>query len=366
MVRLPLSSSLALFLLACTPHSATAAPASDGPTSSGRSPAAAAQPPAPATPPPIASTTPGGTKQVANTPGAGANKAITNTPGATSPRPPLPRPEPPKVDWQSRVAIAIEKLQTEAPELLTRLGALQPTRSGADGMLFTQPELHDPRAAPILLQRLLAGADPVKVRCAIVDALPATGGDWQEGAAALIAVDSSAKVRKQLVEVMRYAGDHAVQGLRLGFKDEDPEINIAAARTAGFSRQGPQLLPELYSSTFDTDWDLRAAAVQALGMLKLPQSRDVLIKALADESRDVRLQALLALEQLDPEGLLELPELERLAHDRKSHRIARKAMTLLQKHQRAAKARAKAKAKADKAAKASGGDPPPLLAVPSN
>ena len=354
MVRLPLSSSLALFLLACAPQTATAAPASDGATSSGpRSPATTAQPPASATPTRIAST-PGATN-----PGASANKPITNPPGATAPR---PRPAPPHVDWQSRVAIAIEKLQTDSPELLTQLRAFQPTRSGADGMLFTQPELHDPRAAPILLQRLLAGTDPVKVRCAIVDALPGTGGDWQEGAAALIAVDSSARVRKQLVEVMRYAGDHSVQSLRLGFKDEDPEINIAAARTAGFSRQGPALLPELYSSTFDTDWDLRAAAVQALGMLKLPQSRDVLIKALADESRDVRLQALLALEQLDPEGLLELPELERLAHDRKSHRIARKAMTLLRKHQRAAKIRAKAKAKAEKA-KAAGDGPPALLPV---
>lgn len=358
MVRLPLSSSsLALFLLACTPQTATAAPASDGPTSSAsRSPATTAPASAPASAPPT---------RIASAPAndsAGANKSIANPPGATAPRPPTPRPAPPKVDWQSRVAIAIDKLQKDSPELLTKLSALQPTRSGADGMLFTQPELHDPRAAPILLQRLLAGTDPVKVRCAIVDALPGTGGDWQEGAAALIAVDSSARVRKQLVEVMRYAGDHSVQGLRLGFKDEDPEINIAAARTAGFSRQGPALLPELYSSTFDTDWDLRAAAVQALGMLKLPQSRDVLIKALADESRDVRLQALLALEQLDPEGLLELPELERLAHDRKSHRIARKAMTLLQKHQRAAKVRAKAKAKADKA-KAAGDGPPALLPV---
>jgi hypothetical protein len=331
MVRLSLSTSLALILLACgAPQHATASPQDSGPS------LAATRGPSPTTP------------QVA----AGSKPART-TPAA---RPAANNP--PQVDWHARVAIAIEKLQKDAPELITQIEAMQPTRSGVDTLVFTQPELQDPRAAPILLRRLLAGADPVKVRAAIVDALPATGGDWQEGAAALVAVDSAPQVRKQLVEVMRYAGPASVHGLRLGFKDEDPEVNIAAARTAGFSKHGPELLPELYSSTFDSDWDLRAAAVQALGMLKLPQSRDVLVKALADESRDVRLQALLALESLDPEGLLELPELEKLAHDRKSHRIARKATQLLRKHERAMKAQ-RSKAKAPKA-----GDPPPLLAAP--
>ncbi len=339
MVRLSISSSLALLLLACSaPQQATAAPsANSGPTlSATRAPTLTPQQPA-----------------------AGAK-------ARTSPASKQDLAAAPKVDWQARVAIAIEKLQTEAPELLTSIEAMQPTRSGPDLMIFTQPELQDPRAAPILLRRLLAGADPVKVRCAIVDALPSTGGDWQEGAAAMVAVDSSPRVRKQLVEVMRYAGPNAVHGLRLGFKDEDPEINIAAARTAGFSKQGPELLPELYSSTFDSDWDLRAAAVQALGMLKLPQSRDVLVKALADESRDVRLQALLALESLDPEGLLALPELEKLAQDRKSHRISRKATQLLQKHQRAMKAQAKGKSAKPATPTPRPDEPPPLLAAPKS
>jgi hypothetical protein len=42
-------------------------------------------------------------------------------------------------------------------------------------------------------------------------------------------------------------------------------------------------------------------------MLKVPRSREILLKALYDEEREVRLQGLLALEQLDPEGVLELP-----------------------------------------------------------
>ncbi len=268
------------------------------------------------------------------------------TPAPTPASKPTDKAAAPQVqlDWRARVAIGIQALQSADPALLDRLEKMQPDRKVGEEVVFTQAELHDARAAAVLLRRLMQGADPVKVRRALVDALPHTGGDWQEGAAALIGVDASPLVRKKLIEVMRYASPpHSVQGLRLGFKDEDPEIKIAAARTAGFSRSGPELVPELYSSTFDTDWDLRAASVQALGMLKLPQSREVLIKALYDEEREVRLQALLALEQLDPEGIVFLPEIDILARDRKSHRIARKADMLLRKRRAALKAGANPK-----------------------
>lgn len=269
---------------------------------------------------------------------AASDSLAAPTSAKTSASPANPRANQPALDWRARVAIAVKRLQTEAPQLLAQLEAIQPDRSVADEQFFTQRELQDPRAAPVLLRRLLLGEDPVKVRCAIVDALPQTGGDWQEGAASLAGIDSSPKVRKKLVEAMRYAdAPHSVQGLRFGFKDENREINIAAARAAGFSRSGPALFPELYSSTFDADWDLRAAAIQALGMLKLPQSRDVLIKALADDEREVRLQALLALEQLDPDGIIWRPELDTLVRDRKSHRIARKAELLLRKRRAARK-----------------------------
>ncbi|MCY1056893.1 HEAT repeat domain-containing protein [Nannocystis sp. SCPEA4] len=248
-----------------------------------------------------------------------------------------------QLEWRDRLAIGVDAMQTSDPARLARLEQLQPDRKVDEAVFFSPGELQDPKVAPVLLRRLLRSADPVKVRCALVEALPLTGGDWQEGAAALIGIDASPLVRKQLVQAMRYASaPYNIDGLRRGFKDEDPEVNIAAARTAGFARNGEELFPELYSSTFDSDWDLRAAAVQALGMLRLPKSRDVLLKALADDEREVRLQAFLALEQLDPEGIIWLPELESLAKDRKSHRIARKAELLLRKRRAAEKAAKKA------------------------
>jgi hypothetical protein len=71
--------------------------------------------------------------------------------------------------------------------------------------------------AGVPLRRILRGAESIAVRCAHVDALPQTGGDRQEGAAALIGIDADPAVRKRLVEVMRYAdAPHSVHGLRLG------------------------------------------------------------------------------------------------------------------------------------------------------
>lgn len=276
---------------------------------------------------------PAAAREPASPPAAKSSSLLKNNNKPSTP------PAAPRLDWRARVAVAIEKLQAADAPRLARLERLQPDRAVEGALHFTQAELQEPRAAPVLLRRLLRSTDPVKVRCALVDALPLTGGDWQEAAAALAGLDASPQVRKHLVQVMRYAAPpHSVHGLRAGFKDEDPDVNIAAARTAGFSKGGGELFPELYSGTFDADWDLRAAAVQALGMLRLPKSRDVLLKALADDEREVRLQALLALERLDPEGILYLPELEALAQDRDSHRIARKADLLLRKRRAAEKA----------------------------
>ncbi len=268
-------------------------------------------------------------------------------------RPPhreAPAPRGPKLAWSARTAIAIADLQVRDPALYKKLAALQPNHRVGDELSFSQPELADPRAAPVLLQRLLNGNDPVAVRLALVDALPNTGGDWQEGAAALVAVDASPRVRKKLVEVLRYVPPpHNLSGLRLALHDEDLSVRVAAARTAGFTRDGTALFTELVSATFDEDWDMRAAAVQALGQLTGPRgtpqqnpARDRLVRMLTDERAEVRLQVLLALERIDPAGLRRLPDLERLARDRRSPQVAEVARRLLRSGQPSPERRSRA------------------------
>ncbi len=254
----------------------------------------------------------------------------------------LPPPEPtPAVPWRARAAGAIADLQASDPALYEKLLTLRPNHRVGAEQFFTQPEIADPRAAPVLLKRLLGGDDPVATRLAVVDALPATGGDWQEGAAALVAIDASPKVRKKLVEVLRYvAPPHNLDGLRLALQDEDPAVRVAAARTTGFTRDGIGLYTELVSATFDEDWDMRAAAVQALGQLRVGPARGRLERMLTDERPEVRLQVLIALEHIDPEGVRELPALERLARDRDSRKVARLAMHLLREREQQARGEA--------------------------
>ena len=168
------------------------------------------------------------------------------------------------------------------------------------------------------------------MRLAVVDALPTTGGDWQEGAAALVGIDADPRVRKKLVEVMRYtAWPHNIDGLRMAFTDEVATVRVAAARTTGFVRDGAGLYNERMNGSFDDDWDMRAASVQALGQLRAAAARDRLVGMLADDRAEVRLQVLVALDRIDPEGLRRLPELERLARERDHWKIASVASRMM-------------------------------------
>jgi HEAT repeat protein len=257
-------------------------------------------------------------------------RPVAPPPQAVAPPAPAEEPEPPALTWQQRAAVAIAELQDKEPALYKKLHTLKPNRRVGDEMLFAQPIAADPRAAPVFLQRLLSGNDSVTVRLALVDALPGTAGDWQEGIAALVAVDASPRVRKKLVETMRYVDPpHDIAGLRHGFNDEDIAVRVAAARTAGFARDGIGLYQEVVSMTFnDEDWDLRAAAVQSLGKFGNKAAWPQLVRMLGDPHPTVRLQVLIALENLDAEAAGRLPELDKLAKDRQNPRVARQAQKL--------------------------------------
>jgi hypothetical protein len=222
-------------------------------------------------------------------------------------------PEPPK-EWRERASLALAQMEERDPILYERLMTVQPNRKVGTELFFTQPDVSEPYAAPVLLKRLLDSKDPIPVRLAVVDALPTTGGDWQEGAAAWASLDGSQLVRKKLVEMLRYIpAQHAIKALRIAFRDEEDEVRIAAARTTGFVRDGIDLYPELIASTTDDNWDMRVAAAQALGQLRAKAAWDRLVRMLSDPHPQVRLRALLSLERIDPVAVRRLPDLTRLA-----------------------------------------------------
>ncbi|MGB1013377.1 MAG: HEAT repeat domain-containing protein [Nannocystaceae bacterium] len=231
------------------------------------------------------------------------------------------------LDWKQRVAIKNAEYKRADPEQHEALNSLQPSKGPNPALDLTQIQ-GNKQAAPVLVTRLMSGETEANRR-ALAEALPTTGGDWQEPAAALIKLDADAKVRVALVQSMRYAeAPHSVEGLRLGFADEDPKVQAAAARTAGFSKQGRMLYDELHSSLFAEDWDLRAAAAQSLGKLEMQEARSGLIRALGDEHPEVRLYALVALEKIEPSGVANIPEVHQLTKD-SDDRVAKEARRIV-------------------------------------
>jgi hypothetical protein len=232
--------------------------------------------------------------------------------------------------WQQRTAIAVAEMQDKEPERYKKLSKLLPNRRVGDEKQYTQTIAQDPGAAAVFLKRLLNGSDSVAVRLALVDALPATGGDWQEGVAALVAIDASPRVRKKLIETLRYVPPpHDITGLRNGFNDEDVQVRAAAARTVGFARDGIGLFQEVVSMTFDgDDWDARAAACPVARQVR---AQGGLAAAAADAGRSPPGGAVAGVDRARAprrRGHAPLPALDKLAKDRQNPRLASLARRL--------------------------------------
>lgn len=232
--------------------------------------------------------------------------------------------------WQQRMNIEFELFKSRDRAAFDVVMNLQPdekTRSGR--LLYTDKRLRDPRVAPVLLHRLISEKEKPKVRRAIAEALPMTGGDWEEAASHLLVIEADPDVRLALVRCMRHSkSPYDLKGLRVGLKDEKFDVQVAALETAGYVANGKVLRSELLSATFDERWEKRAAAIRSLGNLREVRSWRTLVRALSDRKAEVRLQALIGLEKIDANKAAQLPELSELAKD-SSLRVARRAKALI-------------------------------------
>jgi hypothetical protein len=249
--------------------------------------------------------------------------------------PPVPQQPPAKVersapasDWQARVDATVKTLAAEDPALHERLLSMEPATTHAGSIRFTDPAIHDPRATAVLLHRLQTeNLDPA-MRAALVEALPRTGGDYGEAAVALLGQEKDASVRTALVGTMRRAQpDRAVEGVSLGLSDEDPRVRAEAATMAGWISEGATLEPQLLSALKEQDPQIRAAASRSLGVLEVASAFDAIVPLLADDSAEVRLQALHAIERIDAGQASKLDALRGLQNDPDS-RVSRAAKKL--------------------------------------
>lgn len=232
-------------------------------------------------------------------------------PPAASPAPPVASPS----QWRDRVKTDVATLAASSPERLAELTRLAPTKTRAGYVRFTSDAIHDPRAASVFLQRLSRGGEPEGVRAALVEALPRTGGVYADAAVELFAAEASASVRAAYVHVARRAPEtHAIALMSRGLADRDAEVQAEAARSAASHPAGKRLAPELRAALASTSPEVRAETARTLGILKIAEARGELVARLSDSAADVRLEALRAIDRIEPAYVHSLP-LATLAKD---------------------------------------------------
>lgn len=227
-------------------------------------------------------------------------------------------PAGPQLSWRERAFLDYESFKKAEPILYMEVRTAIPDDDDPEDPRFQALVTRDPRASAVLLTRIASAKEPDEVRAALANQLPYTRGDWGEGAAELIRFEPEATVRRQLIEAMHYApGEHAVNGLRRGLVDEEPELRAEAARIACLVPAASALEVDLVSRLFeDSDWETRVEAARALGRLKLVGAYPALIGALDDRDGRVRLAVLVSLDQIDPEQTREHPRVEKATRDR--------------------------------------------------
>ena len=230
--------------------------------------------------------------------------------------------------WRDRVRVHAAELAAADPARSSTLRALAPARTRAGTPRFTDPAIHDPRAAAVLLQRLVDGGDPAPVRAALVEALPRTGGLYADAVRELVTAETSPEVRMAMVfSVRRAPAVDALAVIAAGLADRDGEVTAEAARAAAAQPDGARLAPALTTALAAADPSTRAEAARALGVLAISPATGALTALLVDAEAEVRLEALRALDRITPGALAGLPAVRALAAD-PDPRIARLATRL--------------------------------------
>jgi HEAT repeat protein len=222
---------------------------------------------------------------------------------------PIPRPA---------VEVAPESVPTPATgSLRDQLMVLQPQKTRAGWLRFTDPVINNPEAAAILLERLSSGGDAPEVRAALAEALGRTRGEYATEVSELLASEADARVREMLVGTLgrQAPTPEALIGLATALKDSAVEVRAEAARTIATRSDGVELGDELIGSLTDVEPSVRSEAARTLGILQIAEATQPLVELLADADAEVRLDALRAVHRIDPEYALALPVLAQLEQD---------------------------------------------------
>jgi HEAT repeat protein len=201
--------------------------------------------------------------------------------------------------------------------LRDQLTVLQPQKTRAGWLRFSDPAINNPEAAAILLERLIGGGDAPEVRAALAEAIGRTRGDYATVVSELLASEADPRVREMLVGTLgrQAPTPAALVGLATGLQDSAPQVRAAAARTIAARSDGAELSDALIGLLADSEPSVRSDAARTLGVLQVAAAKQPLVGLLGDVDADVRLDALRAVHRIDPELALSLPVLAQLEQD---------------------------------------------------
>ncbi|PRQ05587.1 HEAT repeat domain-containing protein [Enhygromyxa salina] len=210
--------------------------------------------------------------------------------------------------------------------------ALQPQKTRAGWLRITDPVINTPEAAPILIERLRSGDDAPEVRAALAEAIGRTRGQYAAPVSELLTTESDARVREMLVGTLgrQAPSADAHLGLEAALHDAEPAVRAAAARTLADRKDGAQLADSLVALLQDRDTKVCADTARTLGVLRVDAAKHELVDLLANANPEVRLQALRAIDRIDPGFAGSLAPLATLAED-SDQRVKRLATTIRQR-----------------------------------
>lgn len=219
-------------------------------------------------------------------------------------------------DWEKRVTAMDVRAWQYDQSVASVAWTVEPSPTRLPALRFVDPRIETPSAAGPLLARLVHGGERAEVRVAIIDALTRTGGEWPEVLADMFPEETDAAARASMVMSARRAkAEPGLELVRLGLGDKTAGVRAAAAETCPWVDAKGALDGLVLLALADADPAVRAEAARAAGWMRIEASWEPIVKLLADPDPRVRLQAIKALQRLDPGDTAGLPEMGALRQD---------------------------------------------------